>query len=74
MTEDAENTPGTWAIELKNHWDHFTDYTWVGFEMFVDDSLKRGHQNKIDKMKWREYLIWDLQRRHQEEVDGMDKN
>jgi len=64
-----ENDPLTWEFSLKEHWNIFTEFAWKGFYAFEEETRKIGHENKIDKFKWREYLIWDLQRRHNEEVN-----
>ena len=58
----------TWEDELKKHWDIFTEFAWIGFSAFEEETRKIGHESKVTKMKWREYLIHDLQRRHNEEV------
>lgn len=29
---------------------------------------KEGHENKIDRLKWREYVLWDMQKKHDEEI------
>jgi hypothetical protein len=64
LPTDFESVPGTWAFELKNHWDAFSDLAWRAFDKYVDST--RGLS--LDKMKWREYLLWDMCRRHKEEV------
>lgn len=71
MKENCENEPGTWAYELKEHWDLFTDSVWRAFSAFEEETRKIGHENKVDKFKWREYLLWDMQRRHEEEIANM---
>lgn len=37
---------------------------------YADCELMRelGHENKIDRFKWREYVLWDMQKKHEEEV------
>lgn len=65
---DAEQVPGTWAHTLKEHWDIFTNHTWYAFSKFEEETRKIGHENNVNKFKWREYLLWDMQRRHDEEV------
>lgn len=72
MKMNVEEDPNTWAHTLKEHWKIFTDHTWHAFSVFEEETRKIGHENKVDKMKWREYLIWDMQRRHEEEKNGMD--
>lgn len=67
---EHENDPSTWEHTLKTHWDIFTEYTWKAFSVFEEETRKIGHENKVDKLKWREYLLWDMQRRHEEEKNG----
>lgn len=67
MEDDFEKVSGTWAYTLKEHWDDFTNHSWQAFSVFEEETRKLGHENKIDKFKWREYLLWDMQRRHEEE-------
>lgn len=69
MEIDYENDPETWAFELKKHWDIFTEHTWKVFLAFEEETRKIGHELKIDKFKWREYLLWDMLRRHEEEKE-----
>ena len=57
-----EEVPGTWAHELKNHWDAFDNICKI-----MND---KGNEDKVDYFKWREYVLWDMQRRHNEEVNG----
>ena len=73
MKMNVEDDPSTWAYALKNHWDVFTKHTWEAFSHFEEETRKIGHENKVDKMKWREYLLWDMQKRHDEEKNGMDQ-
>jgi hypothetical protein len=56
---EFEDVPGTWAYELKKHWD--------AFNAACEYMRGRGHENKISAYKWREYVLWDMQRRHDEE-------
>ncbi len=55
----------TWEIILNAHWKAFTDYLWMAFNKYVaemDDS-----DGKVPFEKWREYILYDMQRRHDEE-------
>lgn len=65
--QDFENIPGTWANELKNHWEAFSSVCWIAFNAACDEMCEKGHENKISKYKWREYVLSDMQRRHDEE-------
>lgn len=65
--DEFENVPGTWSYELKKHWDAFSENCWKGFNSCCEEMRKTGHENKISKESWRQYLIWDMQRRHDEE-------
>ena len=67
MTEDFESIPGTWAYELKQHYDAFCGACWKGFNAACEDMRAKGHENKVGRMEWREYVLWDMQRRHNEE-------
>ena len=55
-----EEIPGTWAHILDQHWIHFNE--WV---RILDDS-----NGKVPHEKWREYILWDMQRKHDEETKG----
>ena len=74
MEENYEGVPGTWAHTLKEHWDIFTEHTWRAFSVFEEETRKIAHENKIDKFKWREYLLWDMRKRHEEEKMGWISN
>lgn len=52
-----ENVPGTWAKVLYDNWLAFNDVV-----RGMDDS-----GGKVPHEKWREYILWDMQRRHEEE-------
>ena len=67
---DAENTPGTWAFELKQHYDKFNEFLWKEFNKYCHISNEKGHNNVVEYNKWREYILWDMQRRHTQEVNG----
>ena len=67
---NIEDDPSTWEHTLKAHWNTFTEFAWRGFSVFEEETRKIGHENKVDKLKWREYLLWDMQRRHEEEKNG----
>ena len=55
----------TWAYILKQHWDVFN--------RICDEWNEEGHQGKLDKYKWREYILWYMQRRHDEEIKKVKK-
>lgn len=56
-----EEVPGTWAFELKDHWKAFCA---------ISDLInEKGNQGKVDRLKFREYLLWDMQNRHEKEVN-----
>lgn len=67
---DYEDIPGTWSHELKNHFKAFLNLCWEGLNRSSDLMLKEGHDNKIDRLKWREYVLYDMQKRHDFEVNG----
>lgn len=71
---DFENVPGTWAYELREHFKAFSDACWVSFNNACEDMRKHGHENKVDALKWREYVLWDMQKKHEIEVgyEGLD--
>lgn len=64
---NVEDDPTTWAYELKQHWDSFSDGCWISFNKICEVMRENGHENKIDRIKWREYVLWDMQRRHDKE-------
>ena len=70
---DYEKVPGTWAHELREHFEAFSQHAWDGFNRCCEEMRKNGHENKIDRFKWRAYVLWDMQKKHDEEVNGMDK-
>lgn len=54
---EFEKVPGTWAKVLYDNW--------LAFNVVVremDDS-----DGKLPHEKWREYILYDMQRRHDEE-------
>lgn len=65
--------PGTWDYELRKHFEAFTKVAWVAFNNASERMRKEGHENKVSKIKWREYVIWDMQRRHEKELTGEDR-
>lgn len=70
---DVEDNPETWGYHLKEHWKSFSDGCdryWKVFSFICDEWNKEGHKNKIDRLTWREYVLWDMMRRHQEEVNA----
>lgn len=52
-----EEVPGTWAKVLKDNWLAFNQVV-----RQMDDS-----NGKVPHEKWREYILWDMRRRHDEE-------
>lgn len=64
---DFEDVPGTWSNELRKHFDAFTKYCWLGFNKACEEMREKGHENKVPKMEWREYVLWDMQKKHEEE-------
>lgn len=68
-----DGEPQTWEEVLREHWEIFCKHTWYGFSVFEEETRRIGHENKVTKMQWREYLIWDMQRRHEEEKNGLGK-
>lgn len=64
---EVENDPSTWAYILKKHWDDFSESCWSAFNKFCEDTCREGHDNKISVLKWREYVLWDMKRRHHKE-------
>jgi hypothetical protein len=53
-----EEVPGTWAHALKANWLAFNEVV-----RKMDDS-----NGKVPHERWREYILWDMQRRHDEEM------
>lgn len=71
---DYEKVPGTWAHELRKHFDAFSDGCWRAFNHACGAMKDKGGMLTTDKYKWREYVLWDMQKKHDEEVkNGMDK-
>lgn len=66
--ENYENDPSTWAYELRQHFNAFSEYCWKGFNSACEEMRKIGHENKVDRLKWREYVLWDMQKKHKKEV------
>lgn len=60
--------PGTWDYELRKHFEYFTAACWRCFNAAVEEMREKGHQNKVTKEAWRDFVIYDMQRRHDEEV------
>ena len=65
---DKDLGPGTWDHELRKHFDCFSEACWRVFNQATEEMREIGHQNKVTKEAWREYVIYDMQRRHDEEV------
>ena len=65
---DYEIVPGTWAYELREHFEAFTKYCWDGFNRCCEEMREKGHENNVDRLKWREYVLWDMQKKHRAEV------
>jgi hypothetical protein len=55
---DAEKDPGTYAWHLYEHWKAFNSSV---------DAMLMG-DTKMNRYKFREYMLWDMQRRHEMEV------
>jgi hypothetical protein len=72
--ENHENVPGTWAHALREHFNAFTLHCWRGFDASCELMREIGHENKIDRYKWRDYVLWDMKRMHDEEVKKRDIN
>ena len=70
LGKDFEQVPGTWAYELKNHWDKFSQGCWRSFNICSQELLEEN----VDFMKWREYMLWDMCRRHKEELKNAIRN
>jgi hypothetical protein len=63
LDTDFENIEGTWAKVLKNNWLAFNDVV-----RSMDDS-----NGKVPHKAWREYILWDMQRRHDEEIGKIEE-
>jgi len=72
--KNPKDVPTTWEYNLNEHWIAFSALAWKGFSIFEEETRKIGHENKVDKFKWREYLIWDMQRRNDEEMSHYSPN
>ncbi|MBS3903764.1 MAG: hypothetical protein KGZ39_00375 [Simkania sp.] len=70
LGEDFEKVPGTWAYELKNHWEVFSAYCWKTFNKCSEHTVEEN----VDFLKWREYMLWDMCRRHKEELQNGIRN
>jgi len=57
-----DNIPGTWACELKQHFLAFSHACWIGFNNACEDMRKNSHENEVDRIKWREYVLLDMQK------------
>ncbi len=67
IINEYENIEGTWSSELKKHFDAFSNACWISFNAACEDMRLHGHENKVDKFKWREYVLWDMQQKHDRE-------
>lgn len=65
---DAEKDPTTWAYGLRAHFNAFSEGCWRSFNLVCDEMNRLGHENKLNKFKWREYVLWDMQQKHEEEM------
>jgi hypothetical protein len=67
MTEETDysSIPGTWAYELEQ--------PWKAFNACVYEMWEYGHDKKVPYLNWREYVLWDMQRKHNEEKDQEEK-
>jgi len=61
---DFEQVKGTWAYELRQHFDAFSNACWKGF----NSACEAMKDEPMDKYKWRGYVLWDMQKKHREEV------
>lgn len=66
VMDEFTNVPGTWSYELNEHFKGFSQYCWDGFDKCSESMREEG----VDKMNWREYLLHDMQRRHDFEKGG----
>lgn len=62
-----ENGLGTWDYELQEHFKAFTAFCWEGLNASCNEMVEEGHEGKVPFYKWREYVIYDMQRRHDKE-------
>lgn len=67
--DDPENSPDTWAYELREHFNAFSRCCWEGFNSACEEMVRIGHENKINSLKWREYVLWDMQKKHDAELN-----
>ncbi len=61
---DYKKIPGTWAHLLECHWQEFNDVI-----RRMDDS-----NGLVPHEKLRAYVLWDMQRRHDEELNKQGQN
>lgn len=59
-----EEVPGTWAKALKDNWLAFNEVV-----RLMDDS-----NGKVPHKKWRAYILYDMQRRHDEEKERTNES
>lgn len=45
-------------------WEEILNRNWTSFNLVCADMNEKGHDNKLDPIAWREYVLWDMQRRH----------
>ncbi len=64
---EFEDDPETWAYELKKHFDAFSEACWRSFNKACEEMRERGHENKVDRLKWRQVVLWNMQDRHDHE-------
>lgn len=76
---DSEKVPGTWAHELRRHFEAFSSGCWRAFN-HAADAMNEANEGKVDRLKWREYVLWDMRQKHDKEMkdkkgeilDGVD--
>ena len=56
---------------LDKHFKSLTDFTWKAFDDYVTEMMKKNYG--MDRMKFREYVLWDMKRRHDEEVNDSNR-
>jgi hypothetical protein len=74
-----ENIPGTWAFELKKHFQAFTDSLWITFNKIIEKmnenelpTLTPEEREKFIFQNFRSYILYDMQKRH--DADEADRN
>jgi len=65
--QDFEKVKGTWAHELREHFNGFSQFVWDGFDRAIELMRDKGGMKAVDKFAWREYVLWDMQNKHDKE-------